>query len=368
MPPPSYIEYGYGLRLIWVFAEPIKLKKGTTEKRSNHPIIKAYEATVKKFSEAVNKELEAIVCEPHKLNSFYRIPGSRNEKTGDVVELKEYSEERYTLQEMMDEYLPELPKWYVDRDVVAVKKNKKITRVYNPYQLWYDRMLKIEKIAETETAINRQNLCFIYLNGLMQLGYEGDLMDAVLAFNSKLIEPLPEKELKSKLGGQIRRNKVYNLPNVTINELIGIEVFTKAKWTKREREKARKEANGTTRKQIADNNRQKVLELKEKGLTTKEIAEIVGLKPQSVKNIVGKARKEAIDKTAPTLVPPEPPSKETTCIKGELLGPLPLGSSQGQATTSPPCPGRFPSTKTPQAKSRAPSPIKQGDTDGDQTA
>lgn len=293
LPPPSYIEYGYGLRLIWVLSEPLKFKKGTTENRSGRPITKAYEATVKRLSEAVNKEVGVTVCEPQKLNSFYRIPGSRNEKTGDIVELEAYSEERYTLQEIMDEYLPELPKWYVERDIVVAKKNSKVTRIHNTYQLWIDRLLKLEEIAETETAINRQNLCFVYLNGLIQTGYEHDLMDAVLAFNKKLINPLPEKELKSKLGWQIKMRIAYGLYNDRINELIGIEAFTKAKWTKREREKARKEANGTTRKQIAERNRTRVLELKEQGLTTKEIAEQVGLKPQTVKNIVGKARKEA---------------------------------------------------------------------------
>lgn len=289
IPEPSYIEHGHGLRLIYVLKEPIKLS-GKKPKGAKS-ITKAYSSTVSKLTEALNEALGYKICEPHPMNSFYRVPGTKNEKNKQIVKFEAYSDIRYTLQEIMDGYLPSLPKWYEDRDVVAVEKKKGLVKLHSPYQLWTDRMTVFKEIARTD-YINRQNLCFCYLCGLMQTGYEGDLMDAVLDFNDTLIEPLPEKELRSKLGYQVRSNKCYPLSNKKINELIGRGIFEERKHTKRDREKAEKIAAGTTRKQVAERHYREVIELKKKGLTNPAIAEKVGIALKTVKNLVTRAYKE----------------------------------------------------------------------------
>jgi len=289
IPEPSYIEYSYGLRLIYVFEDPIKLS-GKKPKGAKS-ITKAYSSTVSKLTAALNEAIGCKVCEAQPMNTFYRVPGTKNEKNKSVVRFEAYSDIRYTLQEIMDGYLPSLPKWYEDRDVMAVEEKKGLVKIHSPYLLWRDRIEIFKEVARTERDINREKLCHLYLNGLIETNYDGDLWDALCAFNETLIEPLEEKELDSKCGWQIKDRKSWKYSNERINEVVGIEIFDNTPLG-RGRAKILREKAGTTRKQVAERHYREVIELKKKGLTNPAIAENVGIALKTVKNLVTRAYKE----------------------------------------------------------------------------
>lgn len=89
---------------------------------------------------------------------------------------------------------------------------------------------------------------------------------------------LPVKEMRSLFYTDIK-----------INEMVGKEII---KMTKREKAKLEKIKNGTTRKQIADRNYQKVCALYDGGMGFREIADTLSLSEKRVQQLITKHRKE----------------------------------------------------------------------------
>ena len=71
--------------------------------------------------------------------------------------------------------------------------------------------------------------------------------------------------------------------------MVGKEII---KMTKREKAKLEKIKNGTTRKQIAESNYQKVCALYDGGMGFREIADTLSLSEKRVQQLITKHRKE----------------------------------------------------------------------------
>lgn len=274
LPIPSYIEYGHQFRLIYVLREHIVLRTGTRAKW-----LRTVKAVTSYFARVLN-EKEDICAEPQKPASFFRVPGSINEKTGDVIHLLPYSDERYSIQELLDLWMPEWKKPQERSCGFAKKrkpKSKKISRTA-PLTLWRERAKTFEELR-SRPDIPRQNLCFLYANALLWLG-EKDVLEKVKQFNSGFKRPLPIKEITSKLGSQIKTGRKYKVSNKTINEMLGMEVEV---MTKRERDKLEKIAAGKTRKQLAEKNYRIVKGLYLQGVKRCDIVKMTGLSVDTVK-------------------------------------------------------------------------------------
>lgn len=274
--PPSYIEYGNQLRLIYILAEPVRLYKG---KRARW--ITTCKSITRYFAKVLNEEAD-LCAEPQQLCSFFRVPLSVNEKTGDIIQVVPYSDERYTAQELLDGYIPVAPK----RDIVVHRKGK-VLKVHTPNTLWIERKGAFER-ARTLEGVHRQNLCHLYATALLWLD-SPDVLASVLEFNKGFPKPYSEKYLRSKLSAQIRSRKKYRYTNSKINEMVGKEII---KMTKREKAKLEKIKNGTTRKQIAESNYQKVCALYDGGMGFREIADTLSLSEKRVQQLITKHRKE----------------------------------------------------------------------------
>lgn len=278
IPVPSYIEVGHQLRLIFVLSEPILVQGSAKGKR----LLKAAKQALKRLSEALNSEL-SCGCEPQKVSSYYRFPGSVNSKDGSTVRVRAISEERYSLQEIMDEFLPPVPDWYTSW-VTKRKGKKQPAQMHNSFILWKNRLEKLEEIRSEK--VNRENLCFVYAQGILwtnpDVGYD-ELMEKVYEFNMGFPTPLKEKELRSKMNS-MKVSNPHRFKNSTINEFIGLEAFSSGE---REREKERKEriAKGEMRWQKTEAKAERVKELKAEGKTNKDIAEIMGVSVRQIQKL-----------------------------------------------------------------------------------
>lgn len=269
IPEPSYIEYGHQLRLIYVFDESVVVWK-------EKDLLRLAKVLVKKFADFLNTACECN-AEPQKINSFYRYPGSVNKKDGSIVSLIPYSDERLTIQEMADEYLPDLPEWYKRKG--EIKKKNKNDNLISGKQLWNYR-LGIIMENQTNPLINREELCHLYVQALKWTDYNGDILEAVIEFNEGLAVPLKKKEVTSKLSAEIKTGKKYNYSNKTMNCHLGAEIF------------GVKEKPVNKRRQIADKHYTEAISLYKSGYSRSDIAKIFDLSIRTIKGYINRYNKE----------------------------------------------------------------------------
>lgn len=157
VPMPNLIEYGNQIRLIYT-VEPCYIPKY----RDNVVVL------AQRISEVFAEELKEYGAERQNLESYYRIPKSINGKNEAEVNFLAYDNTiRYTLRELQELWLDELPKWYKRRKG-RTKDKKKVVKLHNVYTLNCNRLRDLEKIQAHLNSINesdlRARLCFLYRN------------------------------------------------------------------------------------------------------------------------------------------------------------------------------------------------------------
>ena len=124
-----------------------------------------------------SQELKEYGAEKQNLESYFRIPGSINTKNGAEIKVFSYDDSvRYTLNELQELWLDELPKWYKKRKG-RVQAPKKVVKLHNVYSLNCNRLMDFEKIQSHLNSIGvtelRSRLCFLYRNYiLIKLKYQ----------------------------------------------------------------------------------------------------------------------------------------------------------------------------------------------------
>ncbi|MGM8306146.1 helix-turn-helix domain-containing protein, partial (plasmid) [Clostridium perfringens] len=135
IPMPNLIEYGNQIRLIYT-VEPCYIPKY----RDNVVVL------AQRISEVFADELKDYGAERQNLESYYRVPQSTNSKNGAEVNFLAYDNTiRYTLRELQELWLDELPKWYKRRKG-RTKDKKKVVKLHNVYTLNCNRLRDLEKI------------------------------------------------------------------------------------------------------------------------------------------------------------------------------------------------------------------------------
>lgn len=200
IPTPSLIEYGNQVRLIYG-VETCYIPKT----RDNVVTL------ARRISEVFSNELKEYGAAKQNLESYFRLPGSINSKNGAEVKIVHYDNAlRYTLNELQELWLDELPKWYKKRKG-RVQAPKKVVKLHNVYSFNCNRLRDFEKIQDYlngtgETEL-RARLCFQYRNyTLIKLKYQnGELKESdyefakeeMLKFNSRFNEPYRENIIES---------------------------------------------------------------------------------------------------------------------------------------------------------------------------
>ncbi|WP_096203136.1 replication protein [Bacillus sp. FJAT-45350] len=226
LPYPNHVIFsGRGLVCVWLI-EPVP-------KRA----LPLWQAVQSYFFE----QLKYVGADPMSTDAtrVFRIAGTRNSKNGREVRLHICHDHRSTLRELQEEYLPEL---------LSPNRTSKEAKVYcltNLYNLHYNRLLDIEKLAELrnyDMKGYRELFCFLYRYWSCCFTQDtNESLKRTLEINLAFTSPLPEKEvvratLSAEKAWQARHDETaniiafekgypgagYNLKNTTIIEWFNI--------------------------------------------------------------------------------------------------------------------------------------------------
>lgn len=320
IPTPNFVEYANQLRLIY------------TIETCYIPKFKDSVITLaRRISEVFSQELKDYGADKQNLESYFRVPGSINSKNGAEVKILAYEDAiRYTLRELQELWLDELPKWYKRRKG-RVQATKKVVKLHNVYSLNCNRLLDFETIQSYLNGIGesdlRARLCFLYRNYvLIRNKYQnGELKAAdyeiakeeMLKFNNKFNEPLRGTVIES--ATRVVNYRQYLYKNETLIkfleidyelcERLGLQSIYKPK-SKEERDrdyyKHNKEEKKIkyqeklklegkmTKKEELEKLRKKIKTLRAKGLLNKEISEQLDIPIKSLERHITYMRKNGL--------------------------------------------------------------------------
>ncbi len=301
VPEPSFAIFtGRGLAVYWLI-EPVPIK-----------VLPLWNAIQKHFLE----KLKIMGADSKSIDSarVMRLAGSINHKTGERAKLYIYDEKLvYTLKDIQEDYLPKLTPYVKNPAYKGRGRKSKIVNFYTLYSLHYARLNDILKLQEIRDGYCRNNygiltesgqrefMCFLYR--YWNCCYSNDKVQALqntLEFNQGFKQPLASREVEKitiqaeraytewlldspngvyKRGGYNYKNEtLISLLNITDDEMkvlitiIGPKEKNRRKKEKRKRER-RNEEGLTKREQQKRETIILVQELKEQGLTQKDVAE-----------------------------------------------------------------------------------------------
>ncbi|NFI09731.1 DNA-binding response regulator [Clostridium botulinum] len=303
---------GRGIAIYWLI-EPVPYKA-----------LPLWNAVQKHFL----KELKEIGADEKSIDSsrVMRLAGSINQKSGKNADILVYSEDRYILSEIQEEYLPVLTPYVKNPYYKSKGRNSKIVNFFTLYSLHYARLrdiVALQKIREgycrnEEGSLaksgQREFMCFLYR--YWSCCYEANkekALENTLDFNKGFKVPLDYKEveratksaekayetwLKDSPSGTYKRGG-YNYKNETLieklnlidEEMIKLETIISKKEIKRRNNERTKESQKvkrrnkeglTKRQQDKLNKENKIKELIKKGYNKSEIARELNLNRSTI--------------------------------------------------------------------------------------
>ncbi|ELC8368283.1 DNA-binding response regulator [Clostridium perfringens] len=325
IPTPNLIEYGNQVRLIYKLHETVYIPKF----RDNVKVL------ARRISEVFAKELKDFGAEKQNLESYFRFPGSINSKNDSSVRIFKYDESiEYTLRELQELWLDELPKWW-KRKKGRNKTPKKVVKLHNVYSLNCNRLLDFEKIQQFLNANEmndlRARLCFLYRNYvLVKLKYQnGELIaddyetakDEMLKFNNQFNYPLRDNVIESATRVVNYRQYLYR-NDTLINfleldyefcEKLGLQSLFKVKTkeevnkdyykrninkvkkiNKEAYEKNIKNQGKVSKKEEIEILRKKIKTLKQEGFKNREISDQLNIPVKSLERHITFMRKNGL--------------------------------------------------------------------------
>ena len=309
IPTPNFVEYGNQIRLIYS-VETCYIPKF----RDNVVTL------ARRISEVFSQELKEYGAEKQNLESYFRIPGSINTKNGAEIKVFSYDDSvRYTLSELQELWLDELPKWYKKRKG-RVKAPKKVVKLHNVYSLNCNRLMDFEKIQSYLNSIGatelRARLCFQYRNyTLIKLKYQnGELKtedyefakEEMLKFNNNFNEPLRGHIIESATRVVNYRQYLYKNETLIdfleldyeICERLGLQsiykVLDKRERNKENYKKKLKSEGKMSKKEELEQIREKIKTLRAKGFLNKEISEQLDIPIKSLERHITYMRKNGL--------------------------------------------------------------------------
>lgn len=305
---PNIIIYsGRGLQLIW-------LMEFMAYKRYLKLWLRMQDEIYKRFRN-LNSDSQA-----KSVTQIFRLAGSISSRTGGIVRVEYLRDARYSIGEMKEFLLPELPSKpkVINDEAVAPKIKKKEggkkanNHLLTEYSLNQARLKDFEKLLEIQPVVHRKTLLFNYAICAKALGMEEKLIERNLQiFNSKFYEPLPESRIRGAINSV---NQVaYKKTNATLIAELSITLEEQrqlttiiSKQVKKEREQKRKEAQRrekgvrpkeeyqADRKQLANDrlNALSRLMLEQPHLKNNDLAELLSVHPRTISRMKSQLKNE----------------------------------------------------------------------------
>lgn len=290
--PTFLVSSGRGLYVIWKIEDvPGYYKK--TKNMYNHVQDYLVETFADLGADTAAKDIARVL----------RVPGTRNTKNNQRVEIIEYNEQaRYTMSMFRDFIDPfeDYPEKTDKTEKTKVKKTQKIAYMYNAYTLHKARAMDIEKLCylrDYEMTGQRDTFLYIYHYYMLLIHQdEAVALYKTLNLNDLFVQPLPEKEVKSYLKSSINaykehkkdRAKGYNFANDTLIKKLQITksemesmttiIDTRTKYDRKNKKRTPRNEDGLTSRQAQkEETYKKIVGLHESGLKQVDIANRLGV-------------------------------------------------------------------------------------------
>ena len=300
IPQPHYVvDSGRGLYLIWL----IENAPGGIR-----AVLSLWDDIIRDF---YNK-LKVFGADFNALDSsrVLRLPGSINTKSGKVVEIiKENHIPRYRLIDVKNGYISDNKT--NSKDIESKSKIRFIHRERSLYLTRINDLRTIIKLRNGDLKGYREFILFLNRHWIYRLEKDKDkAIESILNLNELFKEPLPKNEMISDTKSS--EEGLYNYKNSTLIEMLGITleeqehmeniIGTQEKSrrkkirNKRLYEEKRKASGKLSRKEKNETIRAKIKDLRDKGLTNKEIAEhpSVQLKLKTLENHITNMRNSGL--------------------------------------------------------------------------
>ena len=238
-----------------------------------------------------------------------RITGSINSKNNSLVKVIDSYNYKYTLDEIIENYIPEIKEDRKEKQKPkGVKKKKgrkkKFVSLFTLYNLYYTRYTDIKKLVEIrngEMTGYREVTLFLlryFLN--VYLSDDEKAMEEILEINNSFTEPLGLDEVYKATFSAINKaeNMGYKYSNGKLIDLLSITpleqeqmatiIGTREKYNRNNeaRRKNRRNKNGLTKREVTkQENINNILDLKRKKYTLKQISEKLNLSMNYVKKV-----------------------------------------------------------------------------------
>lgn len=307
--PPNIIIYsGRGLQLIW-------LMEFMAYKNYLKLWLRMQDEIYKRFRH-LNSDRQA-----KSVTQIFRLAGSISSRTGGIVRAEYLRDARYSVGEMKEFLLPELPSVKKnDEKVVLLRsaeddkkpKEKSANHVLTEYSLNQARLGDFEKLIEIQPIVNRKTLLFNYAICAKALGMEDKLIERNLErLNENFYKPLPSSRIKGAIHSvnsveyKKKNETLIAELNITLEEQRQLTTII-SKQVKKEREQKRKEAQRreqgvrpkeeyqADRKQLANDrlNAMSRLILEQPHLKNNELAELLSVHPRTISRMKSQLKNE----------------------------------------------------------------------------
>ena len=297
--PNMLIDSGRGLYYI------IFLENTIAEELPKWQLVEKYLYEKLKDLGADNKALDAT--------RVLRVTGTVNSKNNSIVKVIDTYDYQYTLDEIIENYIPEVNEDRKEKQkpkgVRKKGRKKKFVSLFNLYNLYYTRFMDIKKLVEIRNyeMTGYREVTLFLLRYFMNVYHNCDddlVMEEILEINNSFTEPLEKDEVfKATLSGATRATEnVYKYSNDKLIKLLDITpseqkematIISKSEKyyrnNKNRREQRRNKEGLTKREADKLKNEERILELKRKKYTLKQISEKLNLSIDYVKKVSKRA-------------------------------------------------------------------------------
>ena len=292
--PNMLIDSGRGLYYI-IFLENTKV-----EDLPKWQLVERYLYEKLKNLGADNKALDAT--------RVLRVVGSTNSKNNELVKVIDTYDYQYTLDEIIENYIPEVNEDRKEKQkpkgVRKKGRKKKFVSLFNLYNLYYTRFKDIKKLVEIRNyeMTGYREITLFLIRYFLNV-YHGDddlVMEEVIEINNSFTEPLEINEVfnATRSGVIGATERVYKYSNDKLIKLLDITPSEQKEMAtiigksekyyrnnKNRREQRRNEEGLTNKEADKLKNEERVLELKRKKYTLKQISKELNLSISYVKKI-----------------------------------------------------------------------------------
>ena len=309
LPKPSFIEFGHRLRLVYIFAEPLRLFP-----KQREALLRAFRLLQRCLCDYINEELSfeaSFGAEPTPPTSFFRVPGSVNTKNGAIVKVQKISNERYTFQELFDEWILDKhtdpsgnrDEWYGEWKEKQSRRRKSRAPRFTPKKLWERRAAVLED-SRSLPCVHRRKTLFAYSCALAWLGVPTDeILPACLEFNKGFSCPLPDHKVSSLIRGTA--GKLYKFTDAYLAAYLELPEGIFQSLSKKERDaqryrkaRAAQIRRGAAKFQKIEKRRKTLRGLLLEGCGLRCAAEVLGVSLSTIKRDASYLRETQFDCTS----------------------------------------------------------------------